>query len=362
VADLHLRRARAWLYSGQFSQAKRSITLGRKRIDAGSDIAQSQALARLEAYEASIQAARGDPVRALRLAGTAADLARATGEDEALARAYGVLDWANFSTGRDEPRHGQEAIEILERLGFIERSVGVMNNMGAFAYLEGNWDEAVGWYRRAVEAAERCGNVVEAARTRANIAEVLVGQRKHGEALPYLKDAERVYRSSRAPQGLPFVRMVAARAAVGIGDIVRGIAELEELFEEQLRSGDTSEDPEIVVHLAHALVEGGHPVDAVEQLDRFLVIAPADAAEVSAGINRVRGEALASMGQHEAALTVFGTALRGATEDGNLLEETLSLEARSETRRRAGEVADPGDAQRLEHLGRQLGISGFQPL
>jgi hypothetical protein len=68
------------------------------------------------------------------------------------------------------------------------------------------------------------------------------------------------------------------------------------------------------------------------------------------------------MGQHEAALTVFGTALRGATEDGNLLEETLSLEARSETRRRAGEVADPGDAQRLEHLGRQLGISGFQPL
>jgi class 3 adenylate cyclase/tetratricopeptide (TPR) repeat protein len=361
AADLHLLRARAWLYSGQLVQAKRNLTLGRKRLDSTRQTRQRQALARLEAYEASVHAARGDPAKALRLATAAADLARQTSEEEALARAYSILDWANFVTGRGEPRRGPEAIEILERLGLIERSVGVMNNMGAFAYLEGNWDEAIDWYRRAVEAAERCGNVVEAARTRANIAEVLVGQRKYAEALPYLGDAERVYRSSKTPQGLPFTRMVAARAAVGMGDLERGLAELEDLYDEQLRSRDTSEDPEIVVHLAHALVEADRPEDALERLDGFVAMAASDADEVAAGINRVRALALSAMERDQEAMPVFETALAAATENGNFLEELLTLQARGQSLARAGETADPDDSARVESLIHLLGVSVPQP-
>jgi tetratricopeptide (TPR) repeat protein len=297
---------------------------------------------------------------ARKLALSAADLARETAEDEALARAYSVIDWANFVSGRNEPRHGPEAIEILQRLGLIERSVGVMNNMGAFAYLEGDWDEAIDWYRRAVEAAERCGNVVEAARTRANIAEVLVGQRKYEEALPYLGDAERVYRSSRTPQGLPFTRMVAAQAAVGMGDVAGGVAQLEELFEEQLRSGDTAEDPEIVVHLGHALVVADRPAEALARLGRFEAIAPTDSAGVAAGMNRVRGHALSAMGQHEAAMSAFEVALGSATEDGSLLEELLTREARAESRIRAGAEPAPSDLARVEQLSLQLGVSVLQ--
>jgi predicted ATPase len=91
-ADLHLLRARTWFDSGQFSQAKRNITLGRKPLDGETGAEQRRALARLDTYEASIHAAAGDAVRALKAAESAVAKAGATGEDEALPRAYGVLD------------------------------------------------------------------------------------------------------------------------------------------------------------------------------------------------------------------------------------------------------------------------------
>jgi len=361
-ADLYIRRAEAWVGSGVLSQAKRNITLGRKRLDSTDETTKSRMLARLDAYEATIHAANGDPVKALQSATSAVGLARSVGEEEALARAYGVRDWANFMMGLNEPRHGEEAIEILQRLGFLERSVIAMNNLGVYAHLEGKWDEAVAWYRKAVEAAERSGNVVEAAWTRANIAEVLVGQRKYEEAIPLLDEAERVFRASNALQIMPFVRLQRARAAVGSGDVDGAVDDLEALFAAQLEDGDTSEDPEIVVHLADVLVSCERPADALDRLDRFQLAAPDDADQVSTGIARVRGLASAALGQNTTASEAFDRGLKLAGEDGDLYEEALLREARVEARGRAGEDPDTADIDRFSELFRLLGIVSVQPV
>jgi tetratricopeptide (TPR) repeat protein len=347
-ADLYLRRAEAWYGSGQMSNAKRNITLGRKLVGQADGAESRRALARLAAYEASVHAETGNPAAAMAAATAAAEMARRVGEDEALARAYGVLDWANFALGRDEPRHGGEAIEILERLGFLDRSAGIINNMGAFAFLEGKWDEAVEWYQQGVETSERCGNVVRAALTRANIAEVLVSQRRAAEALPLIEEAERTARASNAGYVLPFVRLQLARAALASGDTDRAAATLRELT-----AADPS-DPELAVHLAEALLRAGHASEALAELDR---LSEADATAHQSAIARLRAHALAADGRFDDASAVLHAGLRAAAERVDPYEEALVLESMAATRHRAGEDPDPAAARRLTELVDLLGIA-----
>lgn len=237
-----------------------------------------------------------------------------------------------------------------------------MNNLGAFSYLEGDWDEAVTWYRRAVEAAERSGNVVEAANTRGNIAEVLVGQRKYEEAIPLLDEADRIFRASDVLDLMVFVRLHAARVAIGMGDVHHGVDELEAVFSAMLESGETFKTPETAVHLAAALVRVGKFDEALERLHRFEREAPEDARRVRVGVERGRGLASAALGQNAAAFEAFDRGLQLASEDGDLYEEALLREARVGTRRRAGEDPDPDDLVRMDELFRRLGIVSELPV
>ncbi len=360
-ADLHLLKARTWLQSGRLSQAARNITLGRKLLEPDGDLGHRRALARLQAYDSNIRAARGDPVAALGVARAAAEMAARSGEDEALARAYGVIDWANFMLGNDEPRHGNESIAIYERLGQVERSGNVKNNMGAFAFLEGKWSEAAAWYGEAVEAAERSGNVVAAAGTMANLAEVLVEQRRYAEAIPHLDEAARVYIASKASHGLPFVRMVRARALTGMGDLDVAISELEDLFATQMEAGETSEDPQIVVHLATALVAAGRPEDALARLSLFRETAPDDAAEVAVAMSRVEAIARGRLGDHEHAADLLRECARQAADDEDPGEELRALEALMAVTRDSGGDPDPDDAAHVEALVERLDVMAAEP-
>lgn len=356
AAGLYLRRAEAWFGSGNLSQAKRNITLGRKQIDREDEASCLKVLARLDAYEASVHAAGGDPVQALASASSALERARSTDEGEALARALGVIDWANFMMGRDEPRHGEQAIEILQELGYVERSVAIMNNMGAYAYLEGNWDEAIDWYRQSIEAAERSGNVYHAANSRMNLGELLVGQRRYEEATSLLNDAERVFRASNAPQALPFVSVYRARAALGLGRVDQAIEDLERVVSRQLDTGKSSEIPEAVIYLAEALARSDRSSEALDWLDRLESQAPEVALELSPGLGRVRGLVLASINRHREAIDALEQSIEAAVNDGDQYAEALTREARIETQIRVGQDPDPADIARVTDLFNQLGI------
>lgn len=349
-ADVYLRRAGTWMSSGNLTQAKRNVTMARKGLS-GSD-EELRMLAHLDAFEASIHSASGDPVKAARAARSALKRAKAVGEEEPLARAYSVLDWANFMLGIHEPRHGEEAIEIYQRLGFLERSVGVMNNMGAFAYLEGKWNEAIDWYEQSLDAAERSGNVLEAALTRANIAEVLIGQRRCDEAEPLLGEARRIYEASKADHYMPLVGLLEARVKLGTGETDAALAQLERL----LASGgaDSAWAVEIDLALAEALARSGRPKEAYDRLVDF----PDDpSADAPPGVFRVRALALSALGQKDSALAALSVGLELAVQQHDLYEEAMIREAQVELLSPSGPDVEAASLQRLDRLHRDLGLA-----
>ncbi len=351
VADLHLQRARTWMYAGEFGHAKRNITVGQRALGESGGEDALAARARLDSFASRIHIAHGDPVSAHAAATAAAETARKVDEEEALARAYMVLDWANFMLGQtDAPRHSEEALEIFERLGFVERASDVMNNLGGFAYLEGKWDDAVSWYRRSMEAARRAGNDVDAANIQANTAEVLIGQRRFDEAAELADEASRALRAANVVAYFSFVDLQVARAYAGLGRHDEAVAILERLAREAREAGDTDTALEAATSWAAALVDAGDPEDALEVLDG------ADLGESAAG-RRVRGSALSALGDGDGALGVLEVALQAAADGGDALEEALVIELLLVTRRRAGvKDPDPAMAERMRQVFDGLGI------
>lgn len=355
VAGFHLRRAEAWFGSGDLKQAKRSLSAARRAVEGSRKREARAMLARIDAYESSVHAANGDPVAALAAARRAIEGARATGEDEALARAYGSLDWANFMLGNDEPRRGGEAVEIFNRLGQIDRSAMSMGMLGAFAYLEGDWKGAIDWYERSVAAAEASGNAHHAAITRANIAEVLIGQRRPDEAIPLLEEADRFFTASGSDLYKPFIDLQMARAHACRGDVATALPELERLFAAQLDSGDGFPWPETVVSLADALIDTGDAGAALERLDEFQSAMPESAARLGPAVTRLRARAAHLIGDLERARELGVAALESAA--GDLLAEFLALEVLVQIADGAGVDPDPAWTNRYTELATRLGVA-----
>jgi class 3 adenylate cyclase/tetratricopeptide (TPR) repeat protein len=351
-ADVCLRRAGTWMSSGNLTQAMRFVSMGQRVVEDAPTSQQKRLLARLVAFESSIFMLKDAPTRARRSAQRAGDLASAVGEDEALARSYAVLDWANFMLGIEEERHGPDAIEIYQRLGLLERSVGVMNNMGAFAYLEGRWDEAVEWYQQSLDSAERSGNILEAALTKANIAEVLIGQRKHEDATPLLAEARRTYEATRSNFYLPLVALLEGRAKTASGEGQGAVHLLEGLTK---RAGAIASPwrEDIEIALSEALLMNGEPEAALERLAQLDEGATPNSAP---GALRVRAMALEALGQSEEAVSTLSMALAAAETRENHLEEALTREAQHEAGGRLGTTPDPASVARLTELSAQLGL------
>jgi len=344
-ADLLLRRAGTWMNTGNLTQAKRNVSLGKREMEGKVDLRAIRMQAQLDAFESSVHAASGDPVRAANAAHNAISRAEKAKAEEAMARAFTVLDWANFMLGIHEPRKGPRAIEIYQRLGLLERSVGVMNNLGAFAYFEGKWDEAVDWYQQSLDAAERSGNVLEAALTRTNIAEVLIGQRRHDEARRLLEEARRIYEASRSDHYLPLVNLLECRLDIaGAAADEATVTTLRALLQTQTSGSGGQWLNETAVALGEALIAAGQPKEAMELAESQV--------SQSAGMARVKFEAARLLGW-KGLDTLLMTALEKATETGDLLEELHIMEIQCQF---LPEPETHAAEQRLEELRDQLGV------
>ena len=148
---------------------------------------------------------------------------------KARADAYVVMDWALLDLGRyDEATHLEEALEYYESIGDFNAAASVHNSMGALAYFQGRWEEAVGFYDRFIETKERLGDPVHAASGMLNVAEVLSDQGRWDEAEERLRVVLRVARGAKeenlAAYATAYLGRVLSRASQG-GD---GAALLEE--------------------------------------------------------------------------------------------------------------------------------------
>jgi tetratricopeptide (TPR) repeat protein len=256
-----------------------------------------------------------DPVRIALVGVQAAGLVEHPGErlaldrhrlDEldALAHAYFLLDWAHIDLGRPgEANYSQLALEIYERLGNLGRQATIWNNLGAFAYWGGRWQEALELYEKGRDLRLRLGDVVAAAMGTNNIGEILSDQGKLEEAEAHFRDALRICRAADYRLGILFcvshLGKVASRA--------KRFDEAMSLLEEA-RRGFTEIGEEVLVLETEARIAECHLLKS--ESDRVLALTQkaVDLAGTSGGggerastLHRTRGYALMQLGRPEEA-------------------------------------------------------------
>ena len=101
-----------------------------------------------------------------------------------------LTDMGNISSDRGSPARALElygrAISIDQKENALRELARVHNNIGAVLFYEDRWDEAVESYQKALELAERCGEVSTAAYALSNIGQILARRGEEKRAQKYL--------------------------------------------------------------------------------------------------------------------------------------------------------------------------------
>ncbi len=295
--------------------------------------------ARLGSVLAGIRMRQGRLNEAASLSRSAIDDAEATGELRALAHACYILDYSLIQTDRPaEATYSPRALEIYRRLGDPEKESRVLNNLGAFAHFEGNWDEAIDLYQQAGACSVRAGNVADAAYTDCNIGEILSDQGHLADAAEYLRRAIRIWRSTGDEQGVAWVKLLLGRLEVRASRQDNGVALIREAFSE-LASMRLDADANLAVALlAEAELFGGHAARALELADGVL----SSPYRNTALIRRVRGFAYQRLGRVREAELEFAASLEAARQHRSGYDIAAALQAL--------DVLGPPDPARSQEL------------
>ena len=356
-ADVLLKRARARMRAGAYVTALSETTKGLKLVEAIDTVEAVRARARLVSLQGLIRMAQQKPRETIAAAERAIELAQVSGEDEALARSYTILDWAYPVLGEPQKAvHGRKALEIYERLGHLSTAARIMGNLGVLAYFDGRWDEALDWYSKSRDALRRAGNEVGAALAGSNIGELFVSQGRFDEAEEALDEAIRVLRASSARDDLIFARTQMARLLMEQGKPEEALLIFKRLQAETADLNQPVSALEVAIYQAQLLARNDDPHEALTLLDAAQRSAGADAAVFTASIARVRGLALAEMGRFDEATAVLEEGLAEAQRQGLSYDEVLLLQLAVDVAKRSGRQPDPELAQRAEALFERLGI------
>ncbi len=325
-ADLLWRRARVRLHLGAYRTALAEATKGHRLLVEVGDSGADAVRARLTALQALLRQAqqRAEPAR--RLADRAIAEAVSAADDAALARAYLVSDWANRVLGSTEVTgYGEMALALYERMGDLDGAGKASNNLGAIAYFNGQWGDAVMWYRKALDAYRRCGNEASAALSGSNLAEVLVSRRAFEEAEPMLRESIRVLRASHALDDVLFAETQLGRLLVERGDSALAVEYLVAVRAEALAVGQRGFAFEAATYLAAALVALDRCDEAIETLDEAATLMGSVDPMYQPMLARVRSLALAGSGRFDEGRAVLAQGLSSARDQGLTYEEGLLL-------------------------------------
>jgi len=351
LARLAEKRARVRERSGEYSLALREITGGYRKLSSIESQDAAKTRAQLASFGASIRQAQQKPRAAIKQALRAAEEAEAADERAALARAYSVLDLSYRWSGQAEKAvYAPRALAIYEELGDLNGQGVVHGNMGVEAYFDGRWDDAIDHYRQSRDAFRKTGNDVHAVYAESNMGEVLVNQGRIEEAKPLLLDAHRVFLASDWVDGASFVEVQLARILAADGHLEEAVDLYEKARRQFLELGETGSIAELVVYLATCHLDAGRAEEAIAALDEAETVVGKDSAVHSAGILRVRGLALAELGQLDEAGAAIKDGLEVAEEQGLPYEIALLLLARDRLERPAGDEPGTTSARGLQIL------------
>jgi predicted ATPase/class 3 adenylate cyclase len=210
-----LIRERAGRYSDAVAWYRRGL---RALDDATLDGPTLAVRARIRVWYASSRRQQGRFLEAIDWCQRAIEDATASGERRALAHAYRMLDRLYTNLGRPERAQYRDlALPIYRELGDLVGESEVLNELGADAYFEGRWTEALDLYRRSTEARRRTGDEVNAAHGTHNIAEILSDQGHLDQAEALFRDVLRIWRASGFRLGIAFATSSLGRVAARAG-------------------------------------------------------------------------------------------------------------------------------------------------
>ncbi|MDX6720846.1 MAG: hypothetical protein QOJ63_3100, partial [Solirubrobacteraceae bacterium] len=326
-AELLLRHGEIAAEAGHLSRAVRWVLRALRLLEGRDDRIATARRAHARSALAAIRVNQGRFKAAVALCRQAIDEAQLAGADAALGRAYYVLDSALVeSGGTGEARYSTRALEIYRRLGDLRRESAVLNNLGAFAYWEGRWDDAVTLYRMSGETSARAGGVADAAFGDCNIGELRSDQGRLVEAEERLRSALDTWRATDDDYGVALALSLLGRLAGRDGRVAEGERLLADALA-RFRALRLSQEIQRVRVLAlENIVLGELAERALASADE-LVAELVGGGRFAASLQRLRGLALAQLGKLDAARAALDASLELARELGEPFELALSLDA-----------------------------------
>jgi len=330
-ADLHRVIALAYRSLGKLSQGLRETALGLKLLESMETLEARRVRARLRARRAGFFSDLLRPRMTLKVGLQAVDEAEASGELEALARAYSIIDEAYQMLGlRDMAVHESKALAIFEELGDLSGIALLAMNLGVQAYADGEWDDAIALYSRAQEVSRRSGNEQAEGNAAANLGEVLVSRGRLEEAESVLQEARRVLRAQKVVIFALFAETQLGRVLLERGEVRPAIQALTRIVNEAIEVGQSFIVVDASVHLADAHVRAGDPEAALQVVTSAQQLSGEDAALYEVPLERVRAQALVALDRGDEALAHAEKALVSARQQRLVYEVALLLLIKAE--------------------------------
>jgi class 3 adenylate cyclase/tetratricopeptide (TPR) repeat protein len=355
LAGMQFKVAQVTDRMGLHDQALRWLSRARRLLEASDGEAAARLRADIAAQYALVRHFQGREHDAVRWCHRAIDEAQRCGNRHAEAAASLYLDVIETLLGRGDGTAARQALTIWRELGDSWQEARTHNQLGIRAYYAGRWDEALGHYQRARDAAGRAGGVWMAAAGAINIAEILSDQGRLVEAQPLLTDALAVWRASGAPTSIAFARSYLGRVAARAGRHDEAMAYYAQAREGFVGDGEHAEVLETDARIAECLVLQGRSAAALEAAD----VAIQRAAGLAGSgaqlplLHRVRGLALAQLGDLGRSRAALVESLRIARSRDALHEVAWTLDALIQTT--AGD-AEPDWVRERDALVERLGM------
>ncbi|MEA2293270.1 MAG: hypothetical protein QOE86_909 [Solirubrobacteraceae bacterium] len=355
-ADLLHRHARLELDAGRVRHAVRWSMRGLKAVDGVEGPGALARRAQLTATLATVRWRAGRLDDAIALCERAIALAEEAGDETAVARACYVLDTARTYAGHTVTgEHFRRALDIYERLGDLDRQAAVLNNMGISAYWAGDWTAAVDLYRRGAAASEAAGDAGNAAFGEGNVGELLSDQGRTDEADELLRRALRVFRGTGYEWNAAYTTALLGRSATRSGRPQQARELLDEAVAGFVALGVAGDAAWADTLRAEAAVHDGDAAAALERVDRLL-LDHAGTGRLAPLLHRVRGLALAQLGQAAAAEGALGASLAEARLQDEPAEVAATLHVLETFAARFGFPVDPARAAERDGILAGLGV------
>jgi len=356
---------------GRYTQALRRLSQALRRLEGLDSQPAIAERARLLISYARVLRLQRRPAETIRWCERAIIEAETSQALDALAMAYSTLDRAYIALGRlGEAVYSARAVTILEELGDLDHLALALNNLGAKAYLEGRWNDALDHVTRARDVWTKVGDDTSASLADFNSAEILSNQGRWDEAEPLLDRMLHIQQQAQNLLHVALAKKSLGRLAARKGRFDEAsslLADARTLFESE---HDVVELLTTDAHIVELHVLRGDPAGALALAADVLSHAETmDGVTVQlAMLHRLRGWALIQSGELEAASAALAEALRiVGGEVGNHGDESvdydtaLTLDALAHLGRLTGQSVEEYERERDEIFDR-LGVVGmFEP-